>query len=135
MSKLCSPTVLLVSNDLNLLITDSSIINSLNQVCISILEAAKIITWVQQHQPDVIILDLGWSEIINLQLIATLRLDWLTRNIPIAIVASSGVQQFHSGARLDYDVCLVKPFTTQELEQTICSLISTPACECYGKLA
>ena len=133
-SKLRSPTILLVSNDRNLLSSDSLIISSLNQVCISILEATQIITWIQQHQPDLIILDLGWSEIINLQLITALRLDWLTRNIPIAIITNSGNQPFCSLATLDYDACLIKPFTTQELEQTICSLISTPACKYNSKL-
>lgn len=133
-SKLCSPTILLVSNDRNLLSSDSLIINSLNQVCISILEATQVITWIQQHQPDLIILDLGWLEIINLQLITALRLDWLTRNIPIAIITNSEKQPFCSLATLDYDACLIKPFSTQELEQTICSLISIPACECNSKL-
>ena len=133
-SKLRSPTILLVSNDRNLLSSDSLIISSLNQVCISILEATQIITWIQQHQPDLIILDLGWSEIINLQLITALRLDWLTRNIPIAIITNSGGQPFYSLATLDYDACLIKPFTTQELEQTICSLIPTSACPCNSKL-
>ncbi|MEM8676193.1 MAG: response regulator [Cyanobacteria bacterium P01_G01_bin.67] len=131
-SKLCLPSVLVVSNSKTMLISNSSVIASLDQVCISILEATKILPWVQQHQPDLIILDISWSQIIKLQLIAALRVDWLTRNIPILVITSSRSQQLQSWETLDYDACLFKPYAMKELEQTICSLVSTPACETYS---
>ncbi|MEL6439257.1 MAG: response regulator [Cyanobacteria bacterium J06621_8] len=133
-SKVCLPTVLVVSNDQSILINAPSTIDSLNQVCIPILEATQVISWVQEHQPDLIILDVCWSEVINMQLNAALRLDWLTRNIPILVIASSDTQQCHSLAKLDYDACLVRPYEPEELAQTVFSLISNSACEMHSKI-
>ncbi|MEO1339559.1 MAG: hypothetical protein AAFV28_00090 [Cyanobacteria bacterium J06635_13] len=100
---------------------ESPIVAAFNQVNIPIPEAAKILPWVHQHQPDLIVLDLEWTQIIDLQLITALRLDWLTRNIPILILANSPVSKLVS-ASLDYDACLTKPYAHAALEQIICSL-------------
>ncbi|MEM7592850.1 MAG: response regulator [Cyanobacteria bacterium P01_A01_bin.83] len=127
-SQLSSPTVLVVGKDRAIPISDSLVIASLNQVYISILEAAKILAWVQQHQPDLIVIDIGWSQIIKLQLITALRLDWLTRNIPIIVITSNQAKQIDEQTTLDCDAFLIKPYAIKDLEQTICSLISTPAC-------
>ncbi|MEM8720041.1 MAG: response regulator [Cyanobacteria bacterium P01_G01_bin.39] len=133
-SQLGSPTVLVVSKDRAIPISDSLVIASLNQVYISISEAAKILAWVQQHQPDLIVLDIGWSQIIKLQLITALRLDWLTRNIPIIVITNNQAKQIDDQTILDCDAFLVKPYAIKDLEQTICSLISTPACQKYPAL-
>lgn len=123
------PTLLVLNNNQTKLVFDSSIVTSLNQVHISILAASKIISWVQQYQPDLIVIDLEWLSTMNLQLIAALRLDWLTRNIPIMLIASSTKQQAQCLANLDYDACLTKPYSETDLGKAICSLISTPACK------
>lgn len=99
----------------------------------SILEFAKILPWVQQYQPDLIVLDLASSQIINLQLIAALRLDWLTRNIPILILAGSTSKQIELLEQLDYNDFLIKPYSSVELGKKICSLVSTPACKIYAR--
>lgn len=127
-----SPTVLVVNNNQANLVSNSLILDSLNQVHISILEDSNILSWVQQSQPDLIILDIGWSQVINPQLIAALRLDWLTRNIPIMVIVASAAQQNETLAELDYDACLIKPYSAGELGEKICSLLSTPACEIYN---
>lgn len=129
-SNLLSPTVLVVNNNQVRLSFDSLILTSLNQVHLSILAATKILLWVQQHQPDLIVLELEWFQIIELELIAALRLDWLTRNIPILVIASSSTQQ--PLLKLDYDACLIKPYSTTKISQVICSLISTPVCRIHG---
>lgn len=123
-----SPTVLVVKDDQTRLVSDSLVLDSLHKVYLPVLQAREILSWVQQHQPDLIILDLEWLQIVNLELIAVLRLDWLTRNIPILVITDSSTKQFQSRANLDYDAYLIKPYSTIELEQAICSLVSSPTC-------
>ncbi|MEL6495569.1 MAG: hypothetical protein AAFQ41_10675, partial [Cyanobacteria bacterium J06623_7] len=60
-------------------------------------------------------------------LISTLKLDWLTRNIPILTIGDSLRQK--SLNSLNYDAHLTKPYSLSELEQTICSLVCLPACK------
>lgn len=105
----------------------SSVLASFNRIYISILSMPKIIPWVQQHQPDLIILDLKWSEVVDSQLISALRLDWLTRKIPILLIADN--TELQPLINLDYDARLNKSCSLRELEQTICSLISISAHE------
>jgi len=125
--KINSPTILVVSSGQEKLAPNSAVVASLNQVYISVLEAPRIISWVQQHQPDLIVVDLSRSQIIDLQFVTALRLDWLTRNIPILIVANPFSLQSFKG--LDYDACLIEPYSLKELEQTICTLMFIPACK------
>lgn len=129
-----SKTVLIINNnqinDVNLA-PNSSILASFHQVFLSVSDAHDALSWVQQHQPDLIILDLEWSQIVRLQLIAALRLDWLTRSIPIMLIVSS-TEGLCSTAQLDYDTYLVKPYSITDLDRKICSLVSIPACELYA---
>ena len=120
-------TLLIVNDDRAKLSANSTVLTSFNQIYFSITEALNIFSWAQQYQPDLIILDLKWSEVVELQLIPALRLDWLTRNIPILMIADSAPLQ--SVASLDYNAYLTKPYSLFELEQTICSLISLPICQ------
>ena len=120
-------TLLIVNDDKAKLFANSTVLTSFNQIYFSITEALNIFSWAQQYQPDLIILDLKWSEVVELQLIPTLRLDWLTRNIPILMIADSAPLQ--SVASLDYNAYLIKPYSLFELEQTICSLIYLPICK------
>lgn len=132
-SKYVLPTVLVINNNQSKLPSDSLLLASLNQVCIPMMESSKILDWIQQHQPDLIVLDIAWSQIINLQLIAALRLDWLTRNIPIMIITGSTMPQIEMLGQLDYDAFLIKPYSVAELGEKICSLLTTPVCEVYSK--
>ncbi|MEM6610778.1 MAG: hypothetical protein AAF652_00705 [Cyanobacteria bacterium P01_C01_bin.72] len=102
----------------------SSLIAAFNLVNISISEPATILSWVQQYQPDLVILNLEWSQVIELQLITALRLDWLTRNIPILMLGNSPASE-ETSAALDYDAYLTKPYSNSALEGAIYSLIPT----------
>jgi CheY-like chemotaxis protein len=124
--------ILVVSDEPKKLALDSKILASFEQISLTILEATKIIAWVQQYQPDLIVLNLKLAQIINLQLIAALRLDWLTRTIPIMVITNPA-SKLQSPEKLDCDAWLIKPYSKIELEQAICSLISTPACEVCRK--
>ena len=117
-------TILIVNDDRTKLSDNSTVLTSFKIIYFSITEALSILPWVQQHQPDLIILDLEWSKVLELQLIASLRLDWLTRSIPILMITN--LPPVPSAASLDYNACLIKPYSLFELEQNICSLLSLP---------
>ncbi|BAZ46000.1 two-component hybrid sensor and regulator [Chondrocystis sp. NIES-4102] len=121
------PTVLVVQEHQVKLASNSQILSTFNQINIPVINAMTVVAWVQQHQPDLIIFDLEYSRIINLGLVTALRLDWLTRKIPILVIGCLA-DRLQFEASLDYDGYLRKPYSTRELEQAICSLVSTPAC-------
>ena len=164
------PAIAIVQDSSTKLPSDSSVINSFKQIYISATKNVNILLWIQQNQPDLIILNLELSKISELDLVAALRLDWLTRNIPILVTINSHnwatpitentpiswqttsrpqglASESHKTSplghntqpwdclqvmNLDYDACLVKPYSTLELEKTVCSLVCSPACYSYA---
>ena len=127
-------TILVVSNGKAKQLKNSTLLASLNWVYISTSEE-DIIYWIQQHQPDLIVLELDWSQLVNLQLVSTLRLDWLTRLIPIIAIVRSTAQKQHSVERLDCDICLVEPYSLSKLERSICKLVPLPVCKSLNDVA
>jgi PleD family two-component response regulator len=125
------PTVLIVQENQTKLASDSAILSGFNQVNIPRVEATTIVIWVQRHQPDLIIFDIDYSQIVQLGLITALRLDWLTRKIPILVISNISTKELQSRVSLDCNAYLKKLYSTKELEQTICSLVPTPACKSY----
>ena len=93
----------------------------------------KILAWIQQYQPDLIILNAELTQIINLQLITILKLDWLTRTIPILLITSAA-EKLQFEETLDYDACLIEPYSAMELNKIVCSLVSVSTCNVYGKV-
>lgn len=127
-----SPVILVVQNRPANLATNSDILNYFSKVYVSLFDVTEILLWIQQNQPDLIILDLPWLEITEAELITALRLDWLTRNIPILILSNICTNWSDIVPDLDYNACLCKPYLTSELEKLVCSLVSTPACLAYA---
>lgn len=125
------PTILIVQENQTKLASDSEILSGFNQVNIPVVEAMTIVAWVQRHQPDLVIFDIDYLQIVNLGLITALRLDWLTRKIPILVISNVSNKELQSRANLDCNAYLRKPYVTRELEQAICSLVPTAACKSY----
>lgn len=123
-------TILIVQNhrDQKQLGINSRILALSDPVYIYSKKTTTILSGIQQHQPDLILLDLELFQIKEMELISLLRLDWLTRTIPIIIVTNLASQSKLAIANLDYDATLVKPYSLQELERVICSLLPTPEC-------
>ncbi len=121
------PTILVVQDSKTELISNSIIANSFKQVYVSIDQNSHTLAWIQQNQPDLIILNLEWSKLREMDLVTALRLDWLTRNIPILAIGDC-IYLFN----LDCDACLIEPYSTSDLEKAICSLISSPVCLSYA---
>ena len=117
------PVILVVQDSKTELTSNSIIINSFRQVYISIHQNSNILVWIQQNQPDLIILNLEWSKLGDMGLVTALRSDWLTQNIPLIAIGDCT-----SLLNSDCDARLVKPYSTSDLEKTICSLISSPVC-------
>lgn len=125
-------TLLVVNHGRAKLKTNSSVLATFNRHDLSIAEEPDVLSWVQQHQPDLIILNLEWAQLVKRQLIAALRLDWLTRNIPIMVILDSTASRLNSAEKLNCDACLVEPYSTAELDRNIGSLVPVSACELYG---
>lgn len=124
-------STILVVQDSNIpLAADSKILNSFKEVYVSIGQGTGTLLWIQQNQPDLIILNLEGSKIAELDLIAALKLDWLTRHIPILAIVNQS-DRFQA-ANLDCDAYIAKSYSTLELEKAICSLVSNPVCLSYA---
>lgn len=124
-----SPTILIVRDDGKKIELNSPILSSFNTVYLSKLENVAVLSWIQENQPDLIILELRNSQEFCSSLITPLRIDWLTRNIPIIVIGDRFTLK--SVANLDYDACLRLPYSAADLERTICSSISTSICQAY----
>ena len=124
-------TLLVVNHGRAKLKTNSSVLATFNRHDL-FAEEPDVLSWVQQHQPDLIILNLKWAQLVERQLIAALRLDWLTRNIPIMVILEPTASWLNSTEKLNYDACLVEPYSTAELDRNIGSLVPVSACELYG---
>ena len=125
------PTILIVQDDLVQIGSDSSILALFNKVYIPQSQNRITLSWIQQNQPNLIFLELTKCPEQNyLSLITLLRLDWLTRDIPIVIAGSAFV--FNSVKNLDYNTYLTTPYSTRELEEVICSLTDTSCCKIFA---
>lgn len=121
-------TLLIVSQNEARQQTDSPILAGFNLAYLVAATEPNIIFWIQQHQPDLIILDLDWSQANCSQLISALRLDWLTRSIPILAIVNSRAKKLRSAQNLDCNACLFEPYSLAALEKSICSLVPISAC-------
>ena len=122
-----SPTILIVQNSFRKLELDSSILSLFNIVHLSQSENTAVLSWIQQNQPDLIVLELDCLEKPYESLITSIRLDWLTRDIPIIVTGNKFVLQ--SMNNLDYDACITTPYLAKKLYRVICSLIDSPFCQ------
>ena len=127
-----SPTIFIIQVSKTRLASDSLVLDSFDKIYIPLSEKTNILGWIQQHQPDLIILDLQRSEITDWSIVTILKLDWLTRNIPILVISNEFSNRFQCVQNFNCDACLIKPYTTVELEEVICSLVYVRACETYA---
>ncbi len=116
-----SPTILIVQNNIKKIEFDSSILTLFNMVYLSRNEDTNILSWIQQNQPDLIILEFENHEQVCSSLITPLKLDWLTRDIPI--IATGNLFTLQSLVNLGCDASLKIPYSVVNLEKTIFSLV------------
>ena len=62
--------------------------NLFNYRCLTAKEAILALSLAQEEQPDLILLDIGLPKIDGIDLLKILKIDWLTRTIPIVAVTA-----------------------------------------------
>ncbi|MCC0176620.1 hypothetical protein I4641_06460 [Waterburya agarophytonicola K14] len=125
------PTILIVQEKIVKIGSDSLILTLFNKVYISQKQNKIVLSWIQQNQPNLIILELNKSLEENCSsLITLLRSDWLTRDIPIVVTGNSFV--LRAIKNLDYNTFLKTPYSSRELEKVVCSLTHLSACKVFA---
>ena len=124
-----SPSILIARDYQEQLELNSEILAASEQVYVPVINVTAILAWVQQHQPDLIVLDIKSSEIVKSGLITALRLDWLTRGISILVISDLSPTNAMSQSDLDCDAYLTRSSSSVKLEETICSLVPSPLCQ------
>lgn len=117
-----SATILIVEDDEDNLLYLTSALDLFSYHCLAARDGASGLSLAQTNQPDLILLDIKMPQISGIELVKTLKMDWLTRSIPVvAITALAREQEKNSILAAGFDDYLVKPFLLEDLEQAICS--------------
>ncbi len=83
-------------------------------------EGKAVITWVRQHQPTVILLDLMLPDADGFTICETLKLDRDTNLVPVIMVtALSGQEEKIKGLQVGANRYVTKPFSADELHKAI----------------
>ena len=122
-----SPIILVVRDHERKIKSNSRILSAFNLIYSSGSQNRKNLIWIQQNQPDLIIVECEHSLEFCSSLITPLKLDWLTRDIPIVVAGNRFT--LNSIADLDYYACLNLPYSAADLDRVICSLIGLPICQ------
>ncbi|NJK55908.1 MAG: response regulator [Pleurocapsa sp. SU_5_0] len=118
-------TILVVEDDEDNLIYISTALSLFNYHCLIARDALTGLSLAQQWQPDLILLDVRMPQINGLELLKILRIDWLTRKIPvIAVTALAGAKEQEMITSAGFDGCLIKPYLLEQLEDIVCFHIS-----------
>ena len=124
------PTILMIQDSERKIESNSHILSTFDVVYLSRSQNTATLTWIQQNQPDLIVIEYKSRLEAYLSLIALLKLDWLTRNIPIVIAGNRFALK--SIENLDYDAYLNLPYSAADLDKVICSLIRLPICRSFA---
>jgi DNA-binding response OmpR family regulator len=83
-------------------------------------EGKPAVAWVQQHKPDLILLDLLLPDIHGYSICETLKLERDTNLIPIVMVtALTAPEDKIRGLQVGANHYMTKPFTTEDLHRSI----------------
>lgn len=113
--------ILVVESDRNDLAYVSSALKPSNCNCLVASEAMHGLSLAQQEQPDLILLDLQMPH-GGIELLTTLKLDWLTRDIPvIALTTLEKSQKIILDAK--FDGYLLKPYLLDDMLYAIATYL------------
>lgn len=121
------PTILIIDNKKDHLTDIATALESLNYHCLTAQTTMMGLALAQQHQPDLILLNVEMPTMSGIELLQTLRLDWLTRTIPvIALATLESAKKYSQSILASFDGYLYQPCISQDLKSVVCQQI---ACE------
>lgn len=114
------PVILAVDDDDDSLVVLIQTIATFDSIVLSATTGQKALELAQQHQPDLILLDIILPDLLGTVVVERLKQNPLTQNIPvIAVTALMGVE---NQARIFRSGCagyLSKPYILEDLEALI----------------
>ena len=114
------PTILVIENNEDNLFYISTALKLFHCHCLTTQNAMMGLSLAQQEQPDLILIDVEMTQMNGIELLKTLRMDWLTRSIPaVAITALAKAQDTEKLIEAGFNDCLVRPYLPKELENII----------------
>lgn len=122
------PKVLVLEGDRDNLIYLVNTLKLLDCDCPTASEAMLALSLAQQEQPDLILLDLQMPQINGIELFKTLRIDWLTRDIPVVAITSAIAGETKAILDAGFDGYLLKPHTLRDLEKAIANHLPNAIC-------
>jgi two-component system, OmpR family, response regulator len=83
-------------------------------------EGSRVVPWVREHQPSVVLLDLLLPDVDGYTICETLKLDRETNRVPVVMVtALSGEEDRVKGLQVGANCYITKPFSADELQRAI----------------
>ncbi|MEO1800934.1 MAG: response regulator [Cyanobacteria bacterium J06629_2] len=111
------PTILVVEDDSDNLTYIAAALERLDCHCLTARNAMEGLSIAQKWQPGLLLVDIEMTGVSGIELLKILRLDWLTRTIPVvAVTALSEDRERDAIAQAGFDDCLLKPYSLAELE-------------------
>lgn len=118
-------TILLADDEANLRILVRTILDDPGYRIMEATDGRTALALVQQHHPDLVLLDWMMPEISGIEVARTLRQDPSTSHIPIIMLTARGQEVDKAqGAALGTYAFLVKPFSPVALLQTVQEALS-----------
>ena len=127
-TRITQPTVLAIEDNEDNLIYLASALELFKYNCLTARDAVSGLSLAEQWQPDLILLDVKMPHISGIELVKTLKLNLLTKAIPvIAVTALASQKQKKLILAAGFSDYLLKPYLLEELAAIICSHIANSA--------
>jgi CheY-like chemotaxis protein len=118
------PLVLAVEDNEDNLLLMNYALDSFGCRFISQQEGSSVLLIAQEHQPDLILLDVLMPDLSGIDIVTLLKKDPLTQHIPvIAVTALAGEEQRANLIMAGFDDYICKPYTLEDLELMIRSYL------------
>ena len=116
--------ILVVDDEPNILYALEETVRSEGYDCLSALDGEEGLFLARQLQPDLVVSDVIMPKVNGYELCQAIKYEPGTRHIPVILVTVRGMtHDITLGESVGADAYLVKPFHSQELSASICSLL------------
>src|SRR5207237_1745546 len=87
-------------------------------------EGKHAVTWIQEHHPDLVLLDLMLPDADGYTICEDLKLDRATNAVPVIIVTARDAHRDKvRGLLVGANQYLIKPFTVEQLQRAIAEVL------------